>query len=437
METISTPSSVHSPKPVDTSERLVILDIIRGFALGGVFFSNVYMWFSGRFLMPPSYWKTYVSSGWSDAIDHVFAHLVFGKFITIFTFLFGLGLAMQFTRAEDQDASPARRYLRRASVMVLFGAAHTVLLWYGDILHIYALLGLGLLLVRRASTKTLLIVGSLLTLLVLPISVWLKVFLPMLWSSPEDTRQAMQVTQAQIAATNEQILAQFMSGSYLSHIRANLLTYWRHFLHPQVIAFDLGMFGNFLLGFAAGRASIFSDIEKHRRLFRHLFGWGLCAGIVAGAAAVFLRMVGPGKTFFTTNEILVPLFMPLARNVQTIGLAGFYIATITLLFQRGWAQRLLSIFAPVGRTAVTNYLLQSVVSVMVFSGLGLKLIGNFSPLATFCMPAVVFALQMVCSRYWLQFFRFGPVEWVWRSLSYGKMLPIRRTGERVGEGVDG
>lgn len=435
METTSDTSSDRTPRPVDTGERIVLLDVIRGFALGGVFFSNVFLWFSGRVLMPPTFWQT-PETGVRAAFAHAFRNLVFGKFITIFTFLFGLGLAVQFARAEDREDSAARRYSKRAAVMILFGVLHMVLVWYGDILHVYALLGFGMLLFRRMSTKQLIIIGAILAFCAGPVTMWLESFLPQLWSSPDVLKQAMQAKQAHFATVNEQARTLFLSGSYGSNVHANLLTYWHHFARLHVIGFYLGLLGNFLLGYAAGKAAVFTNVDKYRRLFRHLVGWGLLGGIIGGAAFAFLRMVGPGKQYFVTNQALVPLFVPIARELQTLGLAAFYVATITLLFQRPLWRRILSIYAPVGRTAVTNYLSQSVVAVFVFTGIGLGHLGNLSPIWTVCMPLGVFIVQMVISRLWLSRFAFGPVEWVWRSMTYGKVLPLRKANESVGAIAD-
>ncbi|MBK9264524.1 MAG: DUF418 domain-containing protein [Polyangiaceae bacterium] len=435
METTSNTPSDRTPRPVDTGERIVLLDVIRGFALGGVFFSNVFLWFSGRVLMPPTFWQT-PETGVRAAFAHAFRNLVFGKFITIFTFLFGLGLAVQFARADDREDSAALRYSKRAAVMLLFGILHMALVWYGDILHVYALLGFGILLFRRTSTKKLIIIGAILAFCAGPVTMWLESFLPRLWSSPDVLKQAMQAKQAHFTTVNEQARTLFLSGSYGSNVRANLLTYWHHFARLHVIGFYLGMFGNFLLGYAAGKAAVFTNVDKYRRLFRHLVGWGLLGGIIGGAGFAFLRMVGPGKQYFVTNQTLVPLFVPIARELQTLGLAAFYMATITLLFQRPLWRRILSIYAPVGRTAVTNYLSQSVVAVFVFTGIGLGHLGNLSPIWTVGMPLGVFIVQMVISRLWLSRFAFGPVEWVWRSMTYGKVQPLRRANESVGEIAD-
>lgn len=426
MDTTSTPITREAPQPVQTAERVVLLDVIRGFALGGVFFSNVYLWFNGRFLLPPTFWKDHKIEGIDSVLLWTFRNLIFGRFITIFSFLFGLGIAVQFFRANQREDSAAWRYTRRALVMILFGALHIALVWYGDILHVYALFGFALLLFRRASTKTLLIVGALLTFLAPPIAGWLETFLPRLWTSADALKQQQEALMAQMAQSNAHEMSLLQSHSFVDIVRGNVLVYWHHFARPNVIGFYLGLVGNFMLGFAAGRVELFAHVDKFRRLFRHMLGWGLLTGILGGLGMMVLRDSGPGKKYFVTNESIVPALMPIVREIQTMGTAAFYVAAISLLFQRAFGRRLLSIYAPVGRMAVTNYLLESVVALFIFTGIGLGKIGSVSPIWSTLMPALVFPLQMVLSWLWLEHFNYGPVEWLWRSMTYGKWFPIKK-----------
>lgn len=426
MNIIETPIQQEAPQPVQSKERVVLLDVIRGFALGGVFLSNVFLWFNGRFLLPQSFWKDYKPQGIEAAISWGFRNLIFGRFITIFSFLFGLGIAMQFFRAENRDDSAGWRYTRRALVMILFAIVHTTLIWYGDILHVYAIFGFSLLLFRRASTKTLVITGAILTFFAPPIAGWIEQFLPRLWTNPEVLKQQHEATMAAMATSNAELLTLLSSNSYMDVIRGNVLVYWRHFARINVIGFYIGLVGNFLLGFAAGRVDLFANVDKYRRLFRHLFGWGLLAGIVGNLAMMVLRDSGPGKKYFVTNETIVPLLMPVAREIPTLGMAALYIAAISLLFQRSWGQRFLSMYAPVGRMAVTNYLSESLICLFIFTGIGLGKIGAISPQWMVLMPFTVFSLQMIFSWLWLKKFAYGPVEWLWRTMTYGKKLPITK-----------
>jgi len=413
-----------------------LLDVIRGFALGGVFFSNVFLWFNGRFLQPPAFWQSYKDEGVGVAITWVFRNLVFGRFITIFSFLFGLGIAVQFMRAESREDSSTLRYTRRALAMILIGVLHLALVWYGDIMHVYALFGFGLLLFRRASTKTLIITGALLTFFAPILAQWSEMFLPRLWTTAEAMKQHQEATQAQLLETNAYLLSLLKSSSYVDIVKGNVLIYWHHFARLHVLGFYLGVFGNFLLGLAAGRVNLFGNVDKYRRLFRHLLGWGLLGGILGGLGMMILRNAGPGKQYFATNQAIVPLLMPPVRELQTLCMAMFYVAAIALLYQRSFGQRLLSVYAPVGRMAVTNYLSQSVMALFIFTGIGLGKMGAVSPFWMAVFPACAFAMQMVLSWLWLKRFSYGPVEWFWRSMTYGKRLPITKASDVVAAPAD-
>ncbi|MCY1014626.1 DUF418 domain-containing protein [Pyxidicoccus sp. MSG2] len=426
------PSHVAAPgaeaRPIDSSERLALLDTLRGFALCGVFISNVYMWFSGRAFVPREQMMAMMAS--ASLLDTVttqaFMLLVFGKFITIFSFLFGLGFAVQMGRAEERGASIAPLYSRRLGVMLMMGLTHLFLLWYGDILSTYAVLGFGLLVFRRRSDRTLLI-GAALLAFVWPVIGTLIVKLPqLLAATPEAGAAIAKASGEHSAALKAQALAAFSGGSWLDVVRDGGRFYVLDFL-PMILATMLATFGRFLLGLLAGRRRLFHDAPQHLGLFRRLLGWGLVAGVVGSGAGLVLQQLMLRKIL--TPESLptwVPFAMAPLRHLGELGFASVYVSGITLLFQRAAWQRLLGVLAPVGRMALTNYLSQTVMSVLFFYGYGLGQITKPGPAACFGLCLAVFAVQVVWSHLWLSRFRFGPAEWMWRSLTYGKAQPMRR-----------
>jgi uncharacterized protein len=411
-------------RPIDASERLALLDVLRGFALCGVFVSNVTMWFNGRGFLPREEVEAAMAS--ASILDSVTVYgtslLVSGKFITLFSFLFGLGFSVQLLRAEARGASIVPLYVRRLGVMFLIGALHLLVLWYGDILTTYSVLGFTLLLFRRRADKTLLVWAAVLIFAVpLAINGFMR-FLPMLMGgdSEEATKAAMEQTN-QIRA---QTLESFTSGTWLEVVRANARYYFGVFIKPMLPVL-FALLGRFLLGFVAGRRRLFHDAPQHLPFFRKLLGWGAFLGALSGGT-VFL-------VFFLMRQKLIDpqspwmLLMHLVRQLNEVCLAGFYLAVIVLLFQRPVWQRLLSLFAPVGRMALTNYLGQTVLSVFMYYGFGLGLLGKVGPAATVGLTLALFAVQVAFSHWWLARFRFGPAEWVWRSLTYGKAQPMLST----------
>jgi uncharacterized protein len=422
------PSAVSDPRPIDTSERLTLLDTLRGFALCGVFMSNVFMWFSGRAFLPREQMEAAMTSAslLDKAVMMGFGLLVFGKFITIFSFLFGLGFAVQLGRAEERGASVVPVYTRRLGVMLVMGLAHMFLLWYGDILSVYAVLGFGLLLLRHRSDRTLLILAALLVLVWPIIGTGLLRLPQLLAETPEAAAALAKAATERSAALKAAALAAFSKGSWWDVVTAGSTFYLRDFL-PLVGITALAALGRFVLGLVAGRRRLFHDAPQHLRFFRRLLVWGLVAGLLTGGIGMTFQLLMMRKVLNPeTLPVWLPLVMAPLRHVSELGLAAVYVSGITLLFQRATWQRVLGVLAPVGRMALTNYLSQTVISLFIFYGYGLGLITKLGPAACFALCLSIFALQVVASHLWLARFRFGPVEWVWRSLTYGRAQPMRQ-----------
>mgnify|MGYP000149052838 CR=1 FL=1 len=412
------------PAPIATPERTVLLDVIRGFALGGVFLSNAYIWMSGMIMLPRDTVQAAMSATLPKVIDAIYVILVGGKFMTIFTFLFGLGLSVQFSRAEQRQDSAVKRYIRRCLTMILFGALHLSLLWYGDITHVYALIGLFVLLFRNRSTKTLVIWGLLISLLGVPIGMWLQFLLPQLINSPEVAQAAMAAEMAKEEEFNRQALAIFQGHSYLAIIRTNVSMYWQHFFSPIYMAYNVATLGNFLLGLAVGRLHWFQDVAAHRQAFKRLLGWSALTSVLSFVIVAVARHFAGAPNPMKVN-IPMSIFMPILRHVSTLSLALVYISAITLLYQRDFFRRILSIYAPAGRMAVSNYFGQSAIGLFFFCGIGLGFMGDLRLRWIVVMPMVMFGGQLIFSWIWMRHFRFGPVEWLTRSIIYGKLQPMR------------
>lgn len=427
---MDTPETLPAPSPVDSTERAKILDVIRGFALGGVFLSNVFVWMSGMIFMTRDQVMAQFSTPLGKVIEPIFSIFVGGKFMTMFTFLFGLGLAVQFSRAEVRQDSATKRYVRRCLALVLLGVLHLTFLWYGDITHQYAIIGLLVLLFRNRSPKTLFIWGLLLTLLVVPAAIWVQFSLPKYLYSKEVAEAADTARMAEYEAFSVQILEGFKSSSYLTIIKSNLKMYVHQTLSPIVIAYDFANLGNFLLGLAIGRLGWFQDVPAHRRAFKHLLGWNLLIAVVSFATTALIHVfIGKGKGPPADLHIAYSIIMPIGRNLMTVSLAIVYMSAIALLYQRNFFQRIFSIYAPIGRMAVTNYFMQSAIGLFVFSGIGFGIMGDLRLRWVIVMPIVMFCFQMLFSWLWLRHFRFGPVEWISRSLTYGKLQKMRYSQE--------
>lgn len=417
--------------PVDQSERLTLVDALRGFALYGVFLSNSFVWFSGRNLLPREQSQALGAPPLEQVVTVLYQFFVNQKFVTIFAFLFGLGFSIQLTRAEARGASIVPLYLRRLGVLLGLGLVHLFGIWMGDILHMYALLGFGLLLFYKRTDRTLLVWVALL-MGVMPVLVPTLIrYVPVLLHGSQAAAEAVKASQAHDAALRAQLLTALSSDSLWTTQQGNASYVSQTlFQHPRILLWMSLIFGRFLLGLLAGRHRLLHDVERHRPLLRRLVLWGLVLGtLLTGPSLVIGRLRAWGVWTPPDNY-----GMSLIGYIQEVGflpMGAAYVALFALLFQRERWRRVLGVLTPVGRMALTNYLTQSVVSLCVYDGWGLGLIGRVTPSACVAVTLAVFALQVVLSHWWLARFRFGPAEWLWRSLTYGRAQPMRQ-GAREG-----
>jgi uncharacterized protein len=302
-------------------------------------------------------------------------------------------------------------------VLLMLGALHGILLWYGDILLTYAMLGFALLLFRRRTTRTVLVWAVVLTF-VLPLALGTIPWILHTAGKGRDKPPAERV--AKMTEENRTNLAFFTSGSYRQVVRGNVRMLRDMYITPKA----LGMFmflGLFLLGLYTGRRRILEDPEAHRPLLTRVVAWGFPVGLAGTLAGVCLRMAFEPEVMIALPWF--PLAMMASTAFGTIPFALAYLAAGTLLLMRPAWRELLKPFGPVGRMALSNYLSQTVICLTVFYG-G-DLIGTYRPALYLLISLAVFAVQIWWSGWWLAHYRFGPMEWVWRSLTYGRMQPMR------------
>lgn len=394
-------------------ERSSLLDSLRGIALIGILIANMIA-FIGFAFLDDAQRAALPLGGLDDISELLIEWLIVGKFYSIFSLLFGIGFAIQLSRLEARGEG-AGRYLRRLGVLFAIGLAHIFLFWLGDIVALYALMGVVLLLFRRISDRAL--IGWAIVL-------WL---VPVAWSAMIHLggfRPAMP-----IYALGEQTLVAF--GIDIS--RGPLPDYRdRNFIEALAIRpgeafFRLGdlvyqmrftkVLGMFLIGLWVGRRALYANLDRHLPLLRRTAWIGLGVGLpLALARAVLTLTASDDRSLQFAAEVFYVLSTP------TLALG--YAAGFALLWRAG-KQRLFDWAAPAGRMALTNYLAQTIIQSLLFYGWGFALIGTLGLVFVFFIAATIFAAQVTYSRWWLARFRFGPVEWLWRSLTYGKAQPMR------------
>jgi uncharacterized protein len=354
------------------------------------------------------------------------ALLVEGKFFSLFSFLFGLGFALQMGRAEARGVRFFPLYRRRLLVLLLIGLAHALFLGEGDILHVYAVLGFVLLLFRARSPRT--IVRWAIIALLIPILFWAAVG----FHRGQQRNRPERVAERRAAA--EQAFRAVSQATYGEMTAKNAERLYRRWTRP---GFYLGTVPRyylmFLLGLYAGRRRIFEDLPAHLPFIRKVMWWGLGLGIVGGLGWVLMvvlhREVSNIQLYNLSQLSKLPFptaFLGVVLVViQRPALCLFYASSIILLAQRAAWKKCLAPLAAVGRMALSNYLFQSLVFTTFFYSYGLGLYGKLGPALLSVLSVFIFALQILLSRWWLRRFRFGPAEWLWRTLTYGKLQPMR------------
>jgi len=406
------------------TERVTLVDSLRGFALCGVFIANSFLWFGGRNLLPPEQLGALGAPLLELVTGALFLFLVSQKFISLFGFLFGLGFSIQLSRAEARGASIIPLYIRRLLVLLGIGLLHYFGLWLGDILHLYALVGFSLLLFYKRSDRTLL-AWAVLLMGVIPVLIpAIQLFGPVLLQGAEAAAEAEKAVQAQEAARRAQLLAALASDSVWTAQLGNANYTWETWFRSSRAPIWMSLIlGRFLLGLLAGRHQLLHDVQGHRPLLRRMLVWGLVVGGLLnglGLLAYHLRTAGGVAPTNIWLFILTSL-----QDAGHLALATAYVASFALLFQRVRWRRMMEVLSPVGRMALTNYLMQTVVSLWLYDGWGLGLIGRLPPSRSIILALGIFAVQVMLSHWWLARFRFGPAEWLWRSLTYGRIQPLR------------
>ncbi|RUL82811.1 DUF418 domain-containing protein [Tautonia sociabilis] len=392
--------------------RIVSLDALRGFAPLGILIANMpafgQPWAAadaGLDLFPGRY---------DRAADWLIQSLVVGKFNAIFSFLFGVGFALQMERADARGGGLAV-YYRRIASLFLVGIAHYVLLWNGDILHSYAILGLALPLVRWSRLLDAVLVVIACLLLTGELTHRYAALMLELPSSMGD------VDPASRSAAQARLFEQGSYGEQVSYRWRELI---RTHLGESAYWWSLCNYGGtMLLGYVAGRRGLFRDAGRHAATFRRLAVGGLLLGFACGVVfATGIRSID--RTVVTPWRVLVGLTFILNR----LSLVAAYVGGIVLLCRGDRGRRCLRPLAAVGRMPLTNYILQTVACTTILYSYGLGLHGRLGPLTATSLALVIYAVQVALSVLWMARYRFGPLEWAWRAVSYGRFPGLASGG---------
>jgi uncharacterized protein len=395
-------------EPVAADSRIFAVDAVRGVALFGVLLENMYGFGA----------DSIVWNSTPDKVAFTIMHIFFeSKTWTLFSILFGFGFALQLERVDSSGLSFVPIYLRRLVVLFALGAAHA-LLFDGDILMLYAELGLGLLVVRRLPVRGLLLLAACFVL-VFPVAHF---------TSTHERRAGPNEMQRAHARLERAKRSDVHAVGSLAEVAADNIDAipadpLEDLKNPES---GLSVFAMLLIGYAIGRSGVLRDIPANAAAIARVRAWGLGLGLVAMLAERVLhvtagydvfRAQGAGPGVRLVGDLLF------AYGITALALG--YAAALVLAAQTPRGKAVLGPMATIGRLTLTAYLTQTLMFTTLFYGYGFGQIYRLGPVAVTGWAVAFFAVQLVASWWWSRRFLFGPVEWLWRSVTYLKWQPLR------------
>lgn len=400
--------------PIRSGERYILLDALRGLALFGICLANFPEFSLYTFL------EEKAATGMPTAgIDRIVRYLQYifidGKFYTLFSILFGIGFSIIISNAMRKQVNGFAIFYRRMVILLLIGFLHLMFLWSGDILMLYALLGLFLPFYRNVSNMRLLTASAF--FLLLPIVI--------------DTILGITGVNPSAAVVSAQ---QYFCARY--GITDDNFAYWLRDAnnYPDVFKFLIQgalvrvqefidgnrafkVMGLFLLGFYIGRTRLYARLYENKMLLKKITMWGFLIGLPVSLIYAWSAMnAHPWGIAMHTLLYTISVF--------PMGLA--YIAAFSLYYIKKKDHRIFRLLAAPGRMALTNYIGQSVCGMIIFYGIGFGFGADTGLIYVLLTATVVYLFQIVFSHIWLHYFQFGPLEWIWRMLTYGKKYKLKK-----------
>ena len=395
-------------------KRIEIVDAVRVFALAGIVIVH----------MVENYVAAPVPEGAMEASrqglpDYLIDGFIFlflrGKFFALFSFLFGLSFFIQMDKAQQKGLNFGTRFLWRLLLLLGIGYAHS-LFYRGDILTIYALLGILLIPFYKLNNRWVLGICVLLFLGAGRSLIFIFFGGNNLFNEGEFLPDSPVIIEYYNTLMNGSLYEVFRSNAWDGHIMK---------MDFQLGIFSRGYltFGFFLLGLFVGRIRFFRNYltlgSEIKRLLYGSLGLFVLSILIA---VLFFAQIGPDVTFdnwYAMNGLT-------ALDLNNLAMTLIILSLFLMAYRGGRLKRWLEHFIPYGRMALTNYVVQSIIGTFIFYGWGLGYLGQIRNLYIFFLAIIIIALQMMFSSWWLSKYYYGPLEWLWRSLTYFKIFPMKR-----------
>lgn len=407
-------------RPTVKEERFEILDVLRGFALYGVLMSNLVWFYSGYGGLDPEIRASFSTVKLDSIVFEIETFLVPGKFVTIFSFLFGIGFSIQLNRTIQKRGKFRAFYAGRMMWLFLIGFISIFFMGI-DILHLYAILGVFLIFSHSLNDRQLMFWGVVCSIF---FPVLMRCFVWMSSSILGDQWDLEKIFDAKWD-TADKLKSEYYRSDYFDVLKANFADAQAWFTTDEFTITLVSSFGLFLLGYFVGRSKILMKLrdglsETERIKFHNMLKWSLFVGV---SSQIILWLNIP--ILKNQDIIFIRALRELLWRVEVLALALFYICVIIYAHERMKSIRIFHYFAVVGRMALTNYVGQSFIAFCIFYGLGIY--GKVGPALSVVFTTAIFGFQILYSHWWLKRLRYGPLEWLWRTLTYGKIENIRLT----------
>ena len=403
---------MQSANNLNTKDRVKVLDVLRGFALAGILIINAMSILAVKGSTPAFTIDIHVAD---RLLQDLILFFIESKFFTLFSLLFGIGFAIQIQSAEKQGSSFIPRISRRMFGLLIFGLLHILLLWDGDILVIYAITGTLLITFRKTAFSRIKkwVIGLLAVPGVLVLIIFIYTLIARLSPSGSASFAKSDASLAKEFANTEST-QKLLQNTFVQGITERIHTYLD--LSPLLFSRIPTVLAMFLIGLYLGRSNFIRTLPEKVELLKKVRFWGLTIGLT-----LMLLIVAATK-FLPAVSALIAIIEDqyFAGPILCLG----YASALTLSFLNNPNRRIYTYFSRVGRMALTNYLTQSLVLTFISYGWGLGYALRLSGFQVIGICIGMFAIQVILSDLWLRKFSYGPLEWVWRCLTYWRFLPI-------------
>ncbi len=402
-------------QPTSSTERIVSLDLLRGIAVLGILIMNIqsFSMISAAYINPTAYGDLTGINRWVWIISHILAD---NKFMSIFSMLFGAGIMIFTERAIDKGKKAGVLFYRRTFWLLVFGLMHAYLIWYGDILTTYALCGFLVFLFRKLNPKNLLIIAAAFFIIPIVMSLMAGVSMPG-WSAEQYSESVdgwlppAEKVQEEVSVYQGSWVEQMPARVDMAIFLQTFLFFWASFWRVTAMM---------LLGMTLYKLGVLSAAKSNAFYWRMAL-IGLSSGVLLSGFGVYQNF--EANWFYDYSMFFGSLY----NEIGSMAMAMGYIGIIMLMCKSLRFNGFKNLFTSVGKMAFTNYILMSVLAMFIFYGNGLGLFGMVERWEQVLFVIGIWLIILIISPIWLKYFYYGPLEWLWRILTYWHVQPFKKT----------